>query len=73
VIPEGIVEREQTMSMRRLVSLAPVRRFLRAQDGATAIEYAIIASGISIAIAATVMTLGTVIKTNLYDKLASLL
>jgi len=67
------VEREQTMSMRRLVSLAPVRRILRAQDGATAIEYAIIASGISIAIAATVMTLGTVVKTNLFDKVAGLL
>ena len=73
MILEETREREQNMSMRRLISLAPVRRFLRAQDGATAIEYAIIASGISIAIAAAVMTIGSTIKTDLYDKLAALL
>jgi pilus assembly protein Flp/PilA len=35
-----------------------LRRFLRDERAATAIEYALIASGISIAIAATVATLG---------------
>lgn len=59
------------MSM-RIVSPTTIRRFLRAQEGATAIEYALIASGISIAIAATVTTLGSAVKTNLYDKLATL-
>jgi pilus assembly protein Flp/PilA len=37
-------------------------RFLRDQSGATAIEYAIIASGVSVAIVGTVATLGTNVK-----------
>ena len=53
------MEREQNMSMRRLISLALVRRFLRAQEGATAIEYAIIAGGVSIAIVTTITSLGS--------------
>jgi pilus assembly protein Flp/PilA len=60
------------MSMRRLVVNAVIRRFLRAREGATAIEYAMIASGISVAIAATITTLGSAVKTNFYDKLAAL-
>jgi pilus assembly protein Flp/PilA len=43
--------------MRRLIPTT-VRRFLNAQEGATAIEYALIASGIAVAIAATLSTLG---------------
>jgi pilus assembly protein Flp/PilA len=43
--------------MRRLFPTA-VRRFLPAQEGATAIEYALIASGIAAAIVAVVSTLG---------------
>ncbi len=40
--------------------LAPLAvRFLRDDGGATAIEYAMIASGIAVAIAATLMTLGS--------------
>lgn len=59
--------------MRRLVdNIVPIRRFLRSQAGATAIEYAIIASGVSIAIAATITSLGSSVKTNLYDKLSTL-
>jgi len=42
--------------MRR--STADVRRFLNSQDGATAIEYAIIAAGIAGAIIAAVTALG---------------
>ena len=37
-------------------------RFLRDQTGATAIEYAMIASGVSIVIVGTVATLGTAVK-----------
>jgi pilus assembly protein Flp/PilA len=59
--------------MRRLTSTTTIRRFLAAQEGATAIEYAIIASGLSIAIAAAVTTLGAQVRTNLYEKLANLL
>ena len=58
--------------MRRLVMKFPIRRFLAAQDGATAIEYAMIASGVSVAIAATVRGLGSTIQTTFYDKLANL-
>jgi len=39
-----------------------LRRFARDESAATAIEYALIASGISIVIAATVASLGTVVK-----------
>jgi pilus assembly protein Flp/PilA len=46
-------------SQEKLAIITPVRRFLRDDGGATAIEYAMIASGIAVAIAATVMTLGS--------------
>ena len=59
--------------MRRLMSISTLRRFLADQEGATAIEYAMIASGISIVIAAVVVTIGDQIKTNLYQKIANLL
>ncbi len=46
--------------MKTLKSLsAPLGRFLHDQKGATAIEYAMIAAGIGVAVAATVMSLGT--------------
>jgi len=35
-----------------------LKKFLNARSGATAIEYALIAGGISLAIAATMFTLG---------------
>ena len=48
-------------------------RFRADENGATAIEYAMIAAGISVAIAGTVFSLGSHLKTNFYEKLASLL
>ena len=42
---------------------ADIRRLLRACEGATAIEYAIIASGIAVAIAAILTTLGGRVNT----------
>jgi pilus assembly protein Flp/PilA len=39
--------------------MALIVRFLRNDDGATAIEYGLIAAGISVAIIATVAGLGT--------------
>jgi pilus assembly protein Flp/PilA len=39
-----------------------LRRFAYAESGATAIEYALIAGGISIVIAATVATLGATVQ-----------
>jgi pilus assembly protein Flp/PilA len=43
--------------MRRSMSKA-VRRFIPAQEGATAIEYALIAGGIASALVAAITTLG---------------
>jgi pilus assembly protein Flp/PilA len=43
--------------------LAAVARFTRDESGATAIEYAIIASGIAVAVAASVVTLGSNVNT----------
>ena len=43
--------------MRRSIQTA-VLRFLRSQDGATAIEYALIAAGVAAALVATINTLG---------------
>ncbi|RXF70873.1 Flp family type IVb pilin [Hansschlegelia zhihuaiae] len=42
--------------------------FGRDRRGATAIEYALIAVGISIAAAMTVYAIGSSLKTNFYDK-----
>jgi pilus assembly protein Flp/PilA len=40
-----------------------VRKFLRDENGATAIEYGLIAAGISVAIIVAVQTLGTNLNT----------
>lgn len=45
-------------------------RFLRDDAGATAIEYAMIASGIGVAIAATIVTLGSSVQ-GLYQNVAT--
>lgn len=47
-----------------------IRHFLRDESGATAIEYAMIASGIAVAIAATVVNLGSAV-TGLYSNVAT--
>jgi pilus assembly protein Flp/PilA len=39
-----------------------IRRFLRDKSGATAIEYAMIASGVAVAIASAVVSLGSGVK-----------
>jgi pilus assembly protein Flp/PilA len=54
---------------RRLTGIS-VRRFLRNDSGATAIEYALIASGVAVAIASTVFSLGTSVK-GLYSSVAT--
>ena len=46
----------------RSADVGLLRRFARDESAATAIEYALIASGISIVIAATLASLGTVVK-----------
>jgi pilus assembly protein Flp/PilA len=47
-------------------------RFRDDESGATAIEYAMIAAGVGAFVAATVMGIGTTLKTNFYDKVAAM-
>ena len=56
--------------MRQLIPM--LRSFLPAQNGSTAIEYALIAACISIAIVGAVNNLGSSIKSLFYDKLATM-
>jgi pilus assembly protein Flp/PilA len=49
------------------------RRFLADDAGATAIEYSLLASGIGLAVIATVSAVGTSIKEVLYDKISDAL
>jgi pilus assembly protein Flp/PilA len=49
-------------SARPAISKHSVRHFLRDESGATAIEYAMIASGIAVAIATTIVSLGSSVK-----------
>lgn len=44
--------------MRRLIANETIRRFLFAQEGATAIEYTVIAAGIAGVLVATITALG---------------
>jgi pilus assembly protein Flp/PilA len=54
----------------RAISKTNLLRFLRDDSGATAIEYAIIASGIAVAIATTIVSLGSSVK-GLYSSVAT--
>jgi pilus assembly protein Flp/PilA len=54
-------------------TIAAVGRFMRDERGATAIEYALIASGVAVAIASTVMSLGSAVRDNLYGNVATAL
>ena len=47
-------------------------RFARNRSGATAIEYAMIAGGVSIAIVAVVVQVGDSMKTLFYDRLVGM-
>jgi pilus assembly protein Flp/PilA len=49
-----------------------LRRFAADTSGATAIEYAMIAAGVGVAISSAVWSLGTSVKTVFYDKLPAL-
>jgi pilus assembly protein Flp/PilA len=50
------------MSNRAPKTISSLRRFMHDDSGATAIEYAMIASGIAVAIATTIMSLGTSVQ-----------
>jgi len=49
-----------------------VRRFVKCEQGATAIEYALIASGVGMAIITTVFGLGSQLQTGWYAKIAAI-
>jgi pilus assembly protein Flp/PilA len=63
--------RKWRKSTLRLHLLVQRRRMAKDQDGATAIEYALIASGVGAAVAATVWSLGTT-TAGLYQSLANM-
>ena len=62
----------QEIEMFRSDAAALVRRFAADTSGATAIEYALVAAGIGVAVAGSVWKLGAEVKTTLYDKLVSM-
>jgi pilus assembly protein Flp/PilA len=57
-------------SQKKHAILITILRFMRDEDGATAIEYAMIASGIAVAIATTIVTLGSSVN-GLYSSVAT--
>ncbi len=57
--------------MRRFIPRAQVRRFLPAQEGATAIEYAMIASGIAGVLVAAITSIGGSV-TNMWTAVAGM-
>lgn len=54
--------------MRFVIILKTLKRFAKEEGGSTAIEYALIASGISIAIAATAYSLGSTLRDDYFGK-----
>lgn len=52
--------------------LVLLRGFAADTGGATAIEYAMIAAGVGVAVAATVWATGSAMQDNFYNKLANL-
>lgn len=49
-----------------------LKKLLSDRSGATAIEYALIATGISIAIATIVFTIGSKLSTTMYTSIANM-
>ena len=63
---------ELTITRRDQDFAGTVRRFVADTSGATAIEYALVAGGIGVAVASTIWSLGGSVKELLYDKLPGL-
>jgi pilus assembly protein Flp/PilA len=61
----------RTSTLRTIIAPA-CARFISDEQGATAIEYAVIAAGIGAFISATVYGVGSALRTNFYDKLGAL-
>lgn len=58
------------LRMRREGTMSKLRRFFIDRQGATSIEYAMIAAGISILIIAGVQSIGTKLSTQYFGKVA---
>ena len=60
--------------MDRIIATFPkrLRQVVHDARGATAVEYALMASGVALAIMATVFTIGDKLKETFYDKLAAM-
>jgi pilus assembly protein Flp/PilA len=54
------------------ILVTPLLQFLRDEGGATAIEYAMIASGIAVAIATTIVSLGSSVQ-GLYTSVSNVM
>jgi Flp pilus assembly pilin Flp len=61
-----------TTTQRDQALLGMGQRFFADSSGATAIEYALVAGGIGVAVASTIWGLGGSVKELLYDKLPGL-
>ena len=61
----------RTSRLRPIIAPA-CARFIADEQGATSIEYALMAAGIAVVISATVFSLGSELKSAYYDKLAAL-
>jgi Flp pilus assembly pilin Flp len=73
-MPEGRAGKDIPKNVMLRTTIARMRQFLVSDErGATAIEYAMVAAGIGGAVAATVFSFGSQLKTNFYDKIAALL
>ena len=55
------------------IVIRTLRHFLVDERGATAVEYSLIAAGVALAVAATVMSLGSTVKSTFYDRLIALM
>jgi pilus assembly protein Flp/PilA len=66
-MPEKAAPKKTTLR----TTIVLMRQCLVSEDGATAIEYALIACGVAAAISATVFGLGSGLKTTFYDKIAA--
>ena len=66
----GTVQMRQLQVLQIQVRRLPrtARRFVHNDDGATSIEYALIAAGIAVAVASTIMSLGGSVKA-MYDRI----
>ena len=62
-----------TIIQERLQHCAQIwRAFVTNQNGAAAVEYAVLASAIAIGVAAGVVAFGVALKTGVYDRIASI-